>query len=89
MWRIYCHIMRHAAGILSIILCKEKHCWLQSTALDFQCLLSHLVMHLAREILQLLPGIVQGLLLHVVWGCVGQELVQGDDVPGYLVVVWC
>ena len=46
-------------------------------------------MHLSGEVLQLLPGIVQGLLLHVVGWCVGEQLVQGDDVPGYLVVVWC
>ncbi len=44
----------------------------------------YLVVHLPREVLQLDPGVLEGLLLHVVgWG-VGQELVEGDDVAGDL-----
>ena len=42
--------------------------------------LRHLVVHLAGEFLQLLPRVLQGLLLHVVRGRVGQQLVEGDDV---------
>ena len=47
--------------------------------------LRDLVVHLAREVLQLDPGLLQGVLLHVVGRGVGQELVQGDDVPRDLV----
>ena len=42
--------------------------------------LGHLVVHLAGEVLQLDPGLLQGVLLHVVGRGVGQQLVQGDDV---------
>lgn len=47
--------------------------------------LGHLVVHLPGEILQLDPGLLQGVLLHVVGRGVGQELVQGDDVARDLV----
>ena len=47
--------------------------------------LGHLVVHLPGEILQLDPGLLQGVLLHVVGRGVGQQLVQGDDVAGDLV----
>ena len=40
-----------------------------------------LVMHLAGEVLQLDPGLLQRVLLHVVGRGVGQQLVQRDDVP--------
>lgn len=42
---------------------------------------TYFVMHLAGEVLELHPGVVQTLPLDVVvWG-VGQELMQGDDIP--------
>ena len=44
----------------------------------------HLVMHLPAEVLQLHPRLLQGVLLHVVGRGVGQQLVQCDDVAGYL-----
>ena len=44
-------------------------------------------MHLPGEVLQLDPGLLQGVLLHVVWWGVGQQLVQRDDVPGDLVII--
>lgn len=44
----------------------------------------YLVVHLPREVLQLDPGVLEGLLLHVVGRGVGQELVEGDDVAGDL-----
>ena len=47
----------------------------------------HLVVHLPAEVLQLHPGLLQGVFLHVVWRGVGQQLVQCDDVPGDLVII--
>ena len=47
---------------------------------DIDCVIDHLVMHLPAEVLQLHSGLLQGVLLHVVWRSVSQQLVQGDDV---------
>ena len=42
--------------------------------------LADFVMHLPGQILELDPGMLQGLLFHVVGRGVGQQLVQRDDV---------
>ena len=47
--------------------------------------LGDLVVHLPGEVLQLDPGLLQGVLLHVVGRGVGQQLVEGDDVARDLV----
>ena len=47
---------------------------------DIDCVIDHLVVHLPAEVLELLTRVLQRLLLHVVRGRVGQQLVQRDDV---------
>lgn len=42
---------------------------------------TYLVVHLAGEVLELHPGVIQTLPLDMVVRGVGQELVKGDDVP--------
>ena len=49
--------------------------------LDIDCVTpDHLIVHLPTEVLELLPRVLQRLLLYVVRGRVGQQLMQGDDV---------
>lgn len=42
--------------------------------------MAHLVVHLPGQVLQLHPGVLQRLFLHVVRRGVGQQLVEGDNV---------